>query len=128
MEGTGQFGNRKALEPPHVRRQVSLGANPRSSSSSCSVSPGATAQSGKPAQALAQLRYYTQHATPGQDGSETDKIIESRYVVAQLLATGGEPDAALAELSTLRSQLANAFGERSTQVRNIGKQLRKLSM
>jgi hypothetical protein len=87
----------------------------------------AYAETGKPAQALTQLRYYIQHAAPGQDGSETDKIIESRYVVAQLLATGGEPDAALAELSALRSQLASAFGEGCTQVRNIDKQLGKLA-
>jgi hypothetical protein len=55
-----------------------------------------------------------------------EKVIDSRFVVAQLLAASGEPDAAAAELSALRPLLARAFGEDSTQVRNLEKQVGRL--
>lgn len=86
----------------------------------------AYAETGKPTKALPQLRYYVQNADPGLDGDEAEKVIESRFVVAQLLAASGEPDAAAAELGALRPLLASTFGEDSTQVRNLEKQVRRL--
>ena len=88
----------------------------------------AYAETGKPDRALPQLRYYVQNADPGLDADETEKVIDSRFVVAQLLAAAGEPDAAAAELTALRPVLAGAFSEHSTQVRNLDKQVARLRM
>lgn len=93
----------------------------------CAYQAGhAYAETGKPAKALPQLRYYVQNANPGLDADEAEKVIDSRFVVAQLLAASGEPDAAEAELGALRPLLASTFGEKSTQVRNLDKQIGRL--
>jgi tetratricopeptide (TPR) repeat protein len=86
----------------------------------------AYAETGKKARALPQLRYYVQNAGPGLDADETEKVIGSRFVVAQLLAASGEPDAAATELGALRPLLVRTFGENSTQVRNLDKQVGRL--
>lgn len=89
--------------------------------------PGhAYAETGKPAKALPQLRYYVQNADLGRNPDEAEKVIDSRFVVAQLLAAAGKPDAAVTELDALRPLLARAFGEDSTQVRNLNKQIGRL--
>ena len=86
----------------------------------------AYAETGKPGKALPQLRYYVQNADPGHDGEEAEKVIDSRFVAAQLLAAAGDPDAAAAELGALRPLLASTFGEKSTQVRNLDRQVGRL--
>ena len=86
----------------------------------------AYAETGKPEKALPQLRYYVQNADPEVDADEQEKIIESRFVVAQLLAASGELDAAAAELGALRPLLARTYGEYSTQVGNLDKQVGRL--
>jgi tetratricopeptide (TPR) repeat protein len=86
----------------------------------------AYAETGKPDKALPQLRYYVQNADPGRDAEEADKVIDSRFVAAQLLAASGDPDAAAAELGALRPLLASTFGEKSTQVRNLDRQVGRL--
>ena len=58
---------------------------------------------------------------------EAVKIMESRYVIAQLLASAGDADAALAEFQKVRPLLVSAYGQESTQVRNLDKQARRLS-
>jgi hypothetical protein len=83
-------------------------------------------ETGKPDRALPQLRYYIQNADPGLDADEAERVIDSRFVVAQLLAASGEPEAAAAELAALRSLLASAYGEESTQVGNLDKQVDRL--
>jgi hypothetical protein len=88
----------------------------------------AYAETGKPDKALPQLRYYVQNADAGLNADEASKIIDSRFVVAQLLAASGDPDAAAAELTALRPLLADAFSEHSTQVRNLDKQVARLRM
>jgi serine/threonine protein kinase len=88
----------------------------------------AYAETGKPDKALPQLRYYVQNADAGLDADEPDKIMGSRFVVAQLLAASGDPDAAAAELTALRPLLVGAFSEHSTQVRNLDKQVARLRM
>jgi hypothetical protein len=52
--------------------------------------------------------------------------LETGFVIAQLLATDGYPDEALAELQAVRSLVAEAFGSDSTQVRNLDKQAARL--
>ena len=59
-------------------------------------------------------------------GDEARKILETRFVIAQLLAAEGYLDEALAGLQAVRPLLAEAFGPSSTQVRNLDKQAARL--
>ena len=86
----------------------------------------AYAETGKPGKALPQLRFYVQNADTSAGGDEARKVLESRFVIAQLLAADGCPDEALAELQAVRPLLAEAFGPGSTQVRNLDKQATRL--
>jgi serine/threonine protein kinase len=86
----------------------------------------AYAETGKPDKALPQLRYYVQNADPELDADEAEKVVDSRFLVAQMLAASGDPDAAAAELRALRPLLADTFGTNSTQVRNLDKQVSRL--
>jgi tetratricopeptide (TPR) repeat protein len=82
----------------------------------------AYAETGKPGKALPQLRFYVQNAHAPAGGDEARKVLESRFVIAQLLAADGYPDEALDELQAVRPLLVEAFGPDSTQVRNLDKQ------
>ncbi len=88
----------------------------------------AYAEIGKPDKALPQLRYYVQNANAVQDADVAGKVIDSRFVVAQLLAASGDLGAAAAELAALRPLLVSSFSESSTQVRNLDKQVARLRM
>jgi hypothetical protein len=61
-----------------------------------------------------------------RDAEEAAKIVESRFVVAQLLAASGETEAAMAELHAVRPLLAAAYGQDSAQVRNLDNQAARL--
>jgi hypothetical protein len=69
-----------------------------------------------------------QNAGPSTSAGETRKVLEARFVTAQLLAADGYPDEALAELQAVRPLLADTFGPDSTQVRNLDKQAARLKM
>jgi len=86
----------------------------------------AYAETGKPGKALPQLRFFVQNAGTSTSGGETRKVLEARFVTAQLLAADGYPDEALAELQAVRPLLADTFGPDSTQVRNLDKQAARL--
>ena len=86
----------------------------------------AYAETGQPSKALPQLRFYVQNADTAAGGDEAHKILEIRFVIAQLLAADGYPDEALAELHAVRPLLADAFGPGSVQVRNLDKQAARL--
>jgi hypothetical protein len=87
----------------------------------------AYAETGKAAKALPQLRFYVQNAQPGADvGDGGRQILETRFVIAQMLAVEGESDEALAELRAVRPLLVDAYGERSALVRNLDKQSGRL--
>ena len=88
----------------------------------------AYAEIGKPEKALAHLRFYVQNADTSADQDEADKVLESRFVIAQMLATSGHPDEALSELEAIRPLLAQAFGPDSTQIRNLDKQISRLRL
>ncbi len=93
----------------------------------CSYHAGhAYAEIGKPDKALPQLRFYVQNADTAAGGDEADRILESRFVIAQMLAATGHPDEALTELEAVRPLLADAFGAGSIQVRNLNKQINRL--
>ena len=71
----------------------------------CAYQAGhAYAQAGKPDKALPQLRYYVLNARPAvaRDADEAAKVMESRFVIAQLLASTGEIESAIAELHAVR--------------------------
>ena len=82
----------------------------------------AYAEIGKPSKALPQLRFYVQNADTAGSADEARKVLETRFVIAQLLAADGYPDEALAELQAVRPLLADTFGPDSVQVRNLDKQ------
>lgn len=90
----------------------------------------AYAQVGKPTKALPHLRFYVQNADSSSSATkdEADKILETRFVIAQMLAAAGYPDEALTELQAVRPALGEAFGAASTQVRNLDKQITRLRM
>jgi tetratricopeptide (TPR) repeat protein len=93
----------------------------------CSYYAGhAYAEIGKPDKALPQLRFYVQNADASAGNDEADKVLESRFVIAQMLAAAGYPDEALTELKAVRPLLADSFGAGSTQVRNLEKQIDRL--
>jgi serine/threonine protein kinase len=93
----------------------------------CSYHAGhAYAEIGKPDKALPHLRFYVQNADTLADEDEADKVLESRFIIAQMLAATGYSDEALIELEAVRPLLANTFGADSTQVRNLNKQIDRL--
>jgi tetratricopeptide (TPR) repeat protein len=94
----------------------------------CSYHAGhAYAEIGKPEQALRHLRFYVQNADASADEDEAEKVLESRFVIAQMLAAAGHPDDALTELEAVSPLLAYRFGGDSTQVRNLNKQVSRLA-
>jgi tetratricopeptide (TPR) repeat protein len=86
----------------------------------------AYAEIGRPDKALPQLRFYVQNADMSANLDEADKVIESRFVIAQMLAAVGYPDEALTELEAVRPLLADACGDDSTHVRNLDKRIGRL--
>ncbi|MEV8015304.1 protein kinase [Streptomyces sp. NPDC086554] len=86
----------------------------------------AYAETGKPDQALPQLRFYVQNTDAALNSDTADQVRDSRFVIAHMLAASGYADEALAELEAIRPLLANAFGAQSTQVRNLDKQITRL--
>jgi serine/threonine protein kinase len=93
----------------------------------CSYHAGhAYAEIGNTDKALPHLRFYVQNADTSADEDEADKVLESRFVIAQMLGAAGYPDEALTELEAVRPQLVTTFGAHSTQVRNLNKQIGRL--
>lgn len=95
----------------------------------CAYQAGhAYAEAMKPDKALPQLRYYVLNAAPlaKRDADEATKVMHSRFFIAQLLASTGEMESAIAELQAVRPLLAAAYGPDSAQVRNLDKQAARL--
>ena len=67
-----------------------------------------------------------QNADTSAGADEARKVLETRFVIAQLLAAEGYPEEALAELQGVRPLLADTFGPDSVQVRNLDKQAARL--
>ncbi len=86
----------------------------------------AYAEVGKPEKALPQLRFYVRNVAASAQDDAAERVFESRYVIAQMLAMDGQPEEAVAELESLRPVLYDAFGAESTQVRNLDKQISRL--
>jgi serine/threonine protein kinase len=93
----------------------------------CSYHAGnAFAEIGKPDKALPHLRFYVQNADATTDEDEAEKVLGSRFVIAQMLVAGGHADEALAELEAIRPLLTDAFGADSVHIRNLNKQINRL--
>jgi serine/threonine protein kinase len=86
----------------------------------------AYAELGKPDRALPQLRFYVENAVDSTQ-DEADKIRDTRFVVAQMLAAAGHPDEALAELEAVRPLIVGAYGQDSTLVRNLDRQIARIA-
>ena len=76
--------------------------------------------------ALPLLRLYVQNADAASDEDEGEQILESRFVIAQMLEAIGHSDESRTELEAIRPLLADAFGPDSTHVHNLNKQLDRL--
>jgi hypothetical protein len=73
------------------------------------------------AAALVQLRYYVHHAD-----SRDERLLDTRFVTAQLLAAEGLLGEALAELQVLRPAFEERYGPGSVHVRNLERQADRL--
>ena len=93
----------------------------------CSYHAGhAYAEIGKPEKALPHLRFYVQNADSSADEEEAAKVLESRFVIAQMLGSAGHAEEALTELEAIRPLLVGTLGAESIQVRNLDKQISRL--
>jgi hypothetical protein len=85
----------------------------------------AYAEVGEQMKALAHLRFYVQNVC-ADVSEDTEQVLESRFVIAQMLALDDRAEEALAELETVRPAFAAMYGDESTHVRNIEKQIDRL--
>jgi serine/threonine protein kinase len=92
---------------------------------SCRYQAGqAYAEIGEYEAALSRLRSYVAGASSCTDHpDEVLQVLQARFQIAPLLAATGQADKALAELREIRPLLAAAFGESSTMVRNVDRQI-----
>ena len=87
----------------------------------------AYAEIGKPGKALPQLRFYVLNTDPAADPEEAAKYLESRFVIAQMLAAEDLTDEAVAELRAVRPLLVAAYGPDAVSVQNLDKQIDRLT-
>jgi hypothetical protein len=87
----------------------------------------AYAEIGEPTRALAHLRFYLQNADV-KDPENAELVLESRFVIAQMLASDDRPDEALIELEAIRPAFRAAYGDDSTHVRNLDRQIDRLRL
>lgn len=85
----------------------------------------AYAEIGDPARAMSHLRYYLQNV---DDPGSSEQVLESRFVIAQMLTSDDWPDEALTELDALRSSFRAVYGDASTHVRNLEHQIARLRL
>lgn len=85
----------------------------------------ALAEIGEGTGALAQLRFFVQNAD-AQDPENSELVLESRFVIAQMLATEERIVEALAELETVRPTFQAKYGPDSVHVHNLERQIDRL--
>ena len=78
---------------------------------------------GKPDKALPQLRFYVLNADPAADPEEAAKYLESRFVIAQMLAAEEQIEEAVAELRSVRPLMVAAYGSDAVMIHNLDKQI-----
>jgi hypothetical protein len=60
------------------------------------------------------------------DPENAEQVLESRFVIAQMLAADDCAEEALAELEALRPLSGAVYGDAATHVRNIERQIQRL--
>lgn len=85
----------------------------------------AFAEIGEPPGALGQLRFFVQNADT-QDPESSELVLESRFVIAQMLATDERTAEALAELEAIKPAFRAVYGANSVHVRNLERQIDRL--
>jgi hypothetical protein len=85
----------------------------------------AFAEIGETAAALAQLRFFVQNVDV-RDPDNSESVLESRFVIAQLLATDGRTHEALAELEEIRPAFLATYGTTSLHLCNLDRQISRL--
>lgn len=85
----------------------------------------ALAEIGEATGALAQLRFFVQNAD-AQDPDNSELVLQSRFVIAQMLATEERTTEAIAELEEIRPTFQAKYGPNSTHVRNLERQIGRL--
>ena len=73
------------------------------------------------AAALVQLRYFVHHTDRGDE-----RLLDTRFVIAQLLAAEGLLDEARAELAAVRPAFEQRYGPASVHVRNLDRHADRL--
>lgn len=86
----------------------------------------AYAEIGEPARALSHLRFFVKNVDQA-DPENAELVLESRFVIAQMLASDERPDEARAELEAIRPGFRAAYGDDSTHVRNLERQIGRLA-
>jgi hypothetical protein len=84
----------------------------------------AYAEIGEPARAISHLRFYLQNVV--DDPESVEQVLESRFVIAQMLASEDRPAEALEELDAIRPTFRAMYGDASTHVRNLERQRDRL--
>ncbi|MBI1759228.1 MAG: serine/threonine protein kinase [Actinobacteria bacterium] len=85
----------------------------------------AYAEIGAPAPALAHLRYFTSNVE-ADDPDNAERVLESRFVIAQMLATEQRTAEARAVLEELRPAFRITYGPHSTHLINLERQIERL--
>ena len=85
----------------------------------------AFAEIGETAAAMAQLRFFVQSVVPS-DSENIESVLESKFVIAQMLATEGRSQEALVELEAVRPTFRTTYGDESVHVRNLDRQIERL--
>jgi len=85
----------------------------------------AFSQIGEPAGALAHLRFFIQNVD-AHDPESSERVLESRFVIAQMLATDERTTEALAELEEIRPAFRAMYGADSIHLRNLERQIDRL--
>ncbi|MDN5932965.1 MAG: protein kinase [Pseudonocardia sp.] len=83
----------------------------------------AYAEIGEPARAMSHLRFYLQNVDHPESA---EQVLESRFVIAQMLASDDRPDEALTELDAIGPAFRAMYGDASTHVRNLERQMDRL--
>jgi serine/threonine protein kinase len=86
----------------------------------------AYAQIGKPEKALSHLRFYVLNADASSDPEVTGMVLESKFVIAQMLYAEGEADEALDAFEAIRPELTAVYGADSNHIRSLDKQIDRL--
>lgn len=83
------------------------------------------AEAGDSAKALDRLQFYAAHAAPS-DPAQEEQYRAARYLIARMLATTGNTTDALAQFREVRRLYAEAYGQQSTHVMQLDRQIARI--